>query len=290
MKTKKSQKQNVTVFENLRKTDTSGNEYWSARELAKELGYDDYNLFFLAVQKAMTACGNAGQNIETHFKQAAFSGSASPKGHSGSGDVKLSRYGCYLTIQNGDPDLKPVALAQAYFAVQARLGELSGLQKQNNLKIVKQRRYFLRGELAKRNVQLAGAARKAGIIKPEDFAFFQNHGYRGLYGGLDVKALRELRHLDADQNVLDHMDSSELAANLFRVTQTAEKLNSDQVHSIVDANSIHFAVGLKVRNAMEDTGIALPETLPVVEDIMEQTDKEQTSVKKVKKEGRSGKK
>lgn len=291
MKTQKSQKQNMTVFEKLRKTDKSGNEYWSAKELAKLLGYTDYNLFLSVLQKAKTACSNVGQKTELHFKQLPDSKSIINKDDGYGDDVKLSRYGSYLTIQNGDPELKPVALGQAYFAVQARLGELSQLQKRNNLKIVKERRYFLREELAKRNLQLAGAARKAGITKPSDYAFFQNHGYRGLYGGLDVKALRELRHLDADQNILDHMDSTELAANLFRVTQTAEKLNSDGVHNNVDANSIHFAVGLKVRKAIEETGNALPETLPVLENIMEtEQDKELTSKKTVKKESPSDKK
>jgi len=234
----------------------------------------------------MAACSNAGQKPEIHFKQL-VSKLITGKNQMDRDDIKLSRYGCYLIIQNGDPNLKPVALGQAYFAVQARLGELSHLQSNNNLKIVKERRYFLREELAKRNLQLAGAARKAGITKPSDYAFFQNHGYRGLYGGLDVKALRELRHLDAAQNILDHMDSTELAANLFRVTQTAEKLNSDQVDNIVDANSIHFAVGLKVRKAMEDTGNALPETLPVVENIIEMDkDKEELASKKTVKKAR----
>lgn len=267
MKTKKSQKQGTTIFEKLRKTDKSGNEYWSAKELGKLLGYADYNLFWAVLQKAMTACSNAGQKTEMHFKQP-VSELVTDKNQMDRDDMKLSRYGCYLAIQNGDPNLKPIALGQAYFAVQARLGELGQLQRNSNLKIVKERRYFLREELAKRNLQLAGAARKAGITKPSDYALFQNHGYRGLYGGLDAKALRELRHLDADQNILDHMDSTELAANLFRVTQTAEKLNSDQVDNIVDANSIHFAVGLKVRKAMQDTGNALPETLPVAENII----------------------
>lgn len=291
MKTRKSQRPSITTFEKFRKTDKSGNEYWSAKELSKLLGYTDYNLFLSVLEKAKTACSNAGQKTEFHFKQFADSKKNSNKNNGDDDDAKLSRYGCYLTIQNGDPELKPVALGQAYFAVQARLGELSQLQKNNNLKIVKERRYFLREELAKRNLQLAGAARKAGITKPSDYAFFQNHGYRGLYGGLDVKALRELRHLAPDQNILDHMDSTELAANLFRVTQTAEKLNSDEVHNIVDANSIHFAVGLKVRKAIEDTGNALPETLPVVENIMAmEKDKELSLKKTVKKEKPSDKK
>lgn len=152
MKTDKSQKQGITVFEKLRKTDKSGNEYWSAKELGKLLGYSNYSTFLSVLQKAMTACSNADQKTEMHFKPFATSGSVTHKGQSDNDDMKLSRYGCYLTIQNGDRDLKPVALGQAYFAVQSRLGELSQLQKNNNLKIVKQRRHFLREELAKRNL------------------------------------------------------------------------------------------------------------------------------------------
>ena len=277
MKTKKSEQKNISVFEKLRKTDKTGNEYWSARELAKLLGYPKYSLFLQVLDKAKASCINTGQETEIHFKDVkAIKSVGDDDLQRNSSDVKLSRYGCYLAIQNGDPNLKPVALGQAYFTMQTRLQELSQQQQHKNLKIVKERRLFLREELAKRNLQLAGAARKTGITKPADYALFQNHGYRGLYGGLDVKAIREIRHLNPNQNILDHMDNTELAANLFRVTQTTEKLNNDKVHDIVDANSIHFAVGLKVRKAIEDTGNTLPENMPVVEDISlaEKKDKE----------------
>ena len=228
------------------------------------------------IDKAKAVCINAGQETGLHFKDVGTIKSV--------GDIKLSRYGCYLAVQNGDSNLKPVALAQAYFATQTRLQELSHQKKHKNLKIVKDRRLFLREELSKRNLQLAGAAQKAGITKPADYAFFQNHGYRGLYGGLDAKAIREIRHLDPNENILDHMDSDELAANLFRVTQTTEKLKNDNVNDIVDANSIHFAVGLKVRKALEDTGNILTENMPVVEDISlaEKKDKELKIRKKAK--------
>lgn len=276
MKTKKSQENNISVFEKLRKKDKTGNEYWSAMELAKLLDYSKYSLFLKVIDKAKAVCINAGQETGLHFKDVGPIKSVGDDLQRNKGDIKLSRYGCYLAIQNGDPNLKPVALAQAYFATQTRLQELSHQKKHKNLKIVKDRRLFLREQLSKRNLQLAGAAQKAGITKPSDYAFFQNHGYRGLYGGLDVKAIREIRHLDPNENILDHMDSDELAANLFRVTQTTEKLKNDNVHDIVDANSVHFAVGLKVRKALEDTGHTLPEHMPVVEDISfsEKKDKE----------------
>lgn len=284
MKTKKSQENNISVFEKLRKTDKSGHEFWSAKELAKLLDYPKYGLFLKVIDKAKAVCINAGQETGLHFKDVGPIKSVGDDLQRDNGDIKLSRYGCYLAIQNGDPNLKPVALGQAYFATQTRLRGLSQ-QKHKNLKIVKERRLFLREELVKRNLQLAGAAQKAGITKPADYAFFQNHGYRGLYGGLDVKAIREIRNLDANENILDYMDSDELAANLFRVTQTTEKLKNDNVHDIDDANSVHFSVGLKVRKALEDTGNTLPENMPVVEDISlaEKKDKELKSRKNSKR-------
>ncbi|PIF71336.1 DNA damage-inducible protein D [Flavobacterium sp. 2] len=264
MKANKSQSKSISIFEKLKKTDKSGNEYWSAMGLAKLLGYSKYSSFIQVLDKAKAACINTGQDTVLHFK--GFSATIKSVGNDlqrNRGDVKLSRYGCYLVIQNADPALKPVALGQAYFAIQARLQELNQQQKSKNFKMVRNRRNFLRKELAKRNLQLAGAARKAGIVKPADYAFFQNHGYRGLYGGLDVKAIRKIRGLDSDENILDHMDSTELAVNLFRVTQTAEKLNDENVQDRVEANRIHFAVGLKARKVIEETIGISPENFPV---------------------------
>ena len=285
MKANKSQRKSISIFEKLKKTDNNGNEYWSAKGLAKLLGYSKYSSFIQVLDKARAACINTDQETELHFKDFSSIKSVGHDLQRNGGDVKLSRYGCYLIIQNADPALKPVALGQAYFAVQARLQELSQ-QKSKNFKIVKDRRYFLRKELAKRNLQLAGAARKAGIVKPLDFAFFQNHGYRGLYGGLDVKAIREIRGLDPDENILDHMDSMELAVNLFRVAQTTEKLNDENVHDSTEANSIHFAVGLQARMAIEDIGISLPENMPVMESIalQQKTDGESHSKNNRRKE------
>jgi len=267
MTANKSKSKSTSIFEKLKKTDKAGYEYWSARDLAKLLGYFRYSSFIEVLDKAKNSCINTGQETALHFKDFSAIRSVGNELKKGGGDVKLSRYGCYLIIQNADPTLKPVALGQAYFAIQARLQELSQQQKSKNFRIVKERRYFLRKELAKKNIQLTGAARKAGIMTPADFAFFQNHGYRGLYGGLDVKAIREIRGLDPDANILDHMDNTELALNLFRVTQTAEKLNDGKIHDIVDANSIHFAVGLKIRKTIEETAGILPENFPVTDNI-----------------------
>ncbi|WP_035643983.1 DNA damage-inducible protein D [Flavobacterium sp. ASV13] len=284
MKTKKSPKRSISVFDKMRRFDKAGNEFWSSKELAGQLGYADFKLFLPVIKKAETACRNAGQKQEHHFKEIAVK-KTQKNGAFESEDINLSRYACYLVIQNSDPALKPVAIAQTYLATQTRFAEISALQRQNSLKIVKKRRVFLRNELSKYNLQLAGAARQAGIIKPKDYALFQNHGYRGLYGGLDVKAIRELRELDPDENILDHMDSAELAVNLLRVKQTAELLNNDKANDNVDANSIHFAVGSKIRRAIEKTGETLPENLPVIEKVIlpKVKGKELTSKKSTKK-------
>lgn len=276
---KRATKVSVSTFDKIRKSDDSNNEYWSANELGKLLGYIDDGSFLQVLDKAKTACINSGQKLQDHFRDVHEKEPGNIEFNE-SKDIHLSRYGCYLAIQNADPNLKPVAIGQTYLAINARLSELDGQEKRNSLKVLKERRIFLRNELAQRNVQLSGAAQKAGIVKPRDYALFQNHGYRGLYGGLDVKGIRTAKQLKEDQNILDYMDSTELAANLFRVIQTTEKLNNDKVVNPVDANSIHFAVGLKVRKAIEDTGNTLPENLPLAESIkLERQDKRNNSQK-----------
>ncbi|MXO06704.1 DNA damage-inducible protein D [Flavobacterium sp. HBTb2-11-1] len=266
METKKTTKRSISVFDKIRRYDKAGNEFWSAKQFAGLLGYTDFKLFVKVIEKAETACRNAWQSHELHFKQSEAQKNRKKEAPENN-DVNLSRYACYLIIQNADPVLKPVAVAQSYMAAQTRFAEVDRMQKSNTLKILKKRRFFLRNELAKENLKLAGLARKAGIVKPQDYALFQNHGYRGLYGGLDAKAIREISELGPNENILDHMDSTELAVNLFRVKQTAELLNKGDTKNSIDANSTHFAVGLKTRHAIEQMGEALPENLPVLENI-----------------------
>ena len=254
----------MPAFAACRKADSNGNEYWSGRDLAKILGYSDYKSFLPVLKKAMQACHNSNQKEEEHFNDIFEVKAINDVARLRYNDVRLSRYGCYLCIQNADPSHKAVALGQTYFAIQTRMAELREMEQYNGLKTATEKRVFLREQLAKHNLQLAAAARKAGIIKPSDYALFQNHGYMGLYGGLDAQAIRDKKQLSPKENILDHMESTELAANLFRATQTEQKLTRDKVHSIEDANSIHFAVGLKIRNAMEQIGSVLPEDLPAV--------------------------
>jgi DNA-damage-inducible protein D len=181
--------------------------------------------------------------------------------------VKLSRYACYLIVQNADPSKEVVAQGQTYFAVQTRLQEIRQMDEYHRLASEDEKRLFLRDEMKRHNIQLADAAKGAGVIEPLDYSIFQNHGYMGLYGGLDAKGIHKNKGLKKSQNILDHMGSTELAANLFRATQTEEKLRRDNIKGKQQANKTHFDIGEKVRKTIEDIGGTMPEDLPVADSI-----------------------
>ncbi|EHO10021.1 hypothetical protein HMPREF9714_01706 [Myroides odoratimimus CCUG 12901] len=197
--------------------------------------------------------------------------------------VKMSRYACYLVVQNADPSKEIVAQGQTYFAVQTRIQEIRQMDEYANLSTEDERRLFLRNELAKHNTQLAAAAKYAGVIKPIDYAIFQNHGYKGLYGGLDAKAIHQKKGLSKSQQILDHMGSTELAANLFRATQTEDKLRRENIQGKAKANETHYEVGAKVRKTIEELGGMMPEDLPTVESV-KKIEKQQTKMLNKKKD------
>ena len=260
-------KNDQSIFEQILKIDNKGNEYWSARDMAKILEYSEYRHFFPVIEKAKEACKNSGQQVSDHFEEVLDMVVIGSRAERQVESVKLSRYACYLVVQNADPGKEVVALGQTYFAVQTRLHEIRQMDEYNLLSTEDEKRLFLRNEMVKHNILLAAAAKDAGVIEPVDYAVFQNHGYMGLYGGLNAKAVHKHKGLKKSQQILDHMGSTELAANLFRATQTEEKLRREQIKGKKRANQTHYDVGKKVRKTIEELDGTMPENLPVAESL-----------------------
>lgn len=259
--------QQQTLFESIKEVDQYGNEYWGARKLSKVLEYSEFRHFAPVIARAKEACANSGHEVADHFEDY-LEEIAHGKGAKQVYDsVKLSRYACYLIVQNADPGKDVVAQGQTYFAVQTRLQEIRQMEEYNRLPSEDEKRLFLREEMKRHNAQLADAAKGAGVIEPMDYAIFQNHGYMGLYGGLDAKDIHKRKGLKKSESILDHMGSTELAANLFRATQTEEKLRRDNIKGKHKANQTHYEIGQKVRKTIEEIGGTLPENLPAADSI-----------------------
>lgn len=270
--------QHHATFEEMRQTDEAGGEFWSARQLAKVLDYSEYRHFLPVIAKAREACRNSQQPVSKHFEDVLAmvmigSGAQRPVE-----DVRLSRYACYLVVQNGDSSKPVIANGQTYFAVQTRRQELQDDARFARLS-EDEKRLAIRNELAEHNKQLAAAAKDAGVETPLDYAIFQDHGYRGLYGGLGAKDIHARKGLKKSQKILDHMGSTELAANLFRATQTEEKLRRDQVQGKKQANQTHFEVGQKVRQTIQELGGTMPEALPTPEQSIKQLENSKKKLK-----------
>lgn len=201
----------IPLFEQIRRVDDAGFEYWSARELAKVLDYREYRNFKPALERAMEACQNSGFEVSDHFVDMHDMVKLGSGAERQVEDVKLSRYACYLIVQNADPGKE--------------------------------------------------------VVDPMDYAIFQNFGYKGLYGGLDAQGIKRVKGLNKTANILDHMGSTELAANLFRATQTEEKIKREQIQGKANANQAHYEVGKKVRKTIQELGGTMPENLPAAESI-----------------------
>ena len=270
-------------FEDIKHIREDGSEYWSARELAPALEYTQWRNFENVIKRAMIACENSGHSIFDDFAEVSkiveAGATSKPKK-----DYELSRYACYLIVQNGDPRKEVIALGQTYFAIQTYRQELADHFNQLD---EDRRRLVVRGDIKQWNQLLAETAHDAGVITNEEFAIFQNAGYMGLYGGLDVDDIHKRKGLTVSQKILDYMGSTELIANLFRISQTEEKLRKDNTQGAEKATQTHYAVGREVRKAIEKIGGTMPEDLPTPEKSIQQIEKEQ--MERLQKKAKAGK-
>ncbi len=249
------------AFDGIRHLDDKGNAYWLGRQLAPLLDYPQWRNFLPVLEKAREACDNSGQQVADHFADMRKMVDIGSGAQREVDDVRLSRYACYLIVQNGDPSKPVIANGQTYFAYQTRRQELADAAQLAQLS-EDDKRLAIRNELTTHNKHLAAAAKDAGVETPLDYAVFQDHGYKGLYGGLGAKDIHARKGLKKSQKILDHMGSTELAANLFRATQAEDKLRRDGVRGKAQANRTHHDVGKKVRQTIAELGGTMPENLP----------------------------
>lgn len=238
-------------FESIKKIDENGVEYWTARELMAVLGYETWRRFEDVIKRAKQACVNSRQFSQDHFVN---TGKMTQIGHGIArklDDYKLDRYACYLIAQNGDSTKSAIATAQTYFAVQTHRQELA-----DNLPETK-RRLQMRDEVKEKNKKLFSTARLAGV---SNFGLFNDAGYKGLYS-MSLSEIESKKKLPKGQ-LLDHSGSVELGANMFRITQTEDKLKREGIRGDLDSRRTHFDVGKKVRQAMKELGSKMPEDLP----------------------------
>jgi DNA-damage-inducible protein D len=264
----------TSPFDAIRRVDESGNEYWSARELSKILTYDDYRNFQKVVSKAIKSCESAGEEASDHFVEVTDMITVGKGAKRPRTDYHLTRHACYLIVENADPEKPVVALGQAYFAYQTRRQELSDEEALAGL-TEDQRRLLIRGQLSLHNRQLAETAHNAGVITARDFSIFQDFGYKGLYGGLSAQAIHTQKGLRKGQKILDHMGSTELAANLFRSTQAEEQIRLQSIKEKEQANTVHHEVGKKVRQTIQELGGTMPEDLPTPKKSIQQLQREE---------------
>lgn len=270
-------------FEDIKHVRDDGTEYWSARELALVLEYAQWRNFSKVIGRAMIACENSGHSVLDDFAEVSkiVDAGATSKPIK---DYELSRYACYLIVQNGDPRKEVIALGQTYFAIQTYRQEVADHFNQLD---EDRRRLVVRGDIKQWNQLLAETAHDAGVITNEEFAVFQNAGYMGLYGGLDVDDIHSRKKLEVGQKILDYMGSTELIANLFRISQTEEKLRKDSVKEAEKATSVHYNVGKEVRTAIRKIGGTMPEDLPTPEKSVQQIEQEQMA--RLKEKAKKGK-
>ena len=267
------EKINETIFESIRHVDEYGNEYWYARELQYILGYNQWRSINDLIKRAKVACKESDNNIHDHFAVDRKMINIAKGATRNVIDYKLSRYACYLIVQNANPKYEMVALGQTYFAIQTRKQEL--LEEEYGRLTEDEKRFYQRDLTKKGNYSLNQTAKKAGV---KNFDKFHNVGYKGLYNGETANDIAKRKGLRYREDILDNMGSEELAANLFRITQTDAKLKRDNVDNEYTANSVHFEVGKKVRNTIKELGGTMPENLPTPDKSLKELEKEKNVI------------
>ncbi len=269
------------LFEDIRHVDENGNEYWLARELQVALQYKEWRNFQKVIGTAQIACKISQQAVSNHFVEVNKMVSIGSGAQRPQIDYKLTRYACYLIVMNGDPRKNVIAWGQTYFAVKTRQQELNELYERLS---EDEKRLFIRGDIKQKNMLLAEAAHKAGIITAIEYAKFQDAGYRGLYGGLTARDIAENKGLKNGEEILDYMGSEELAANLFRITQTEAKMKREGTATPSEANAAHYRIGSIVRKAIVEAGGTMPEDLPVPDKSIKELESETRKQLKPKKD------
>ena len=265
------------TFESIKHIDETGAEYWYARELQKILEYNKWENFEKVIRKAKQSCENSNVSNLDHFldvRKMVTIGSGAEKEIK---DYKLTRYACYLIAQNGDSRKKVIALAQTYFAIQTRKQELT--EKEYCMLTEDEKRFYQRNLTRKGNYSLNQAAKNAGV---KNFDKFHNAGYKGLYNGETADDIAKRKGLRYREDILDNIGSEELAANLFRITQTESRLKRDNIATESAANKTHYEVGSKIRNTIKELGGTMPEDLPTPEKSLKQLEKEKKKLLEVK--------
>ena len=267
------EKINETIFESIKHVDDDGNEYWYARELQKVLEYTQWRKFNGVIEKAMNTCKASNYVVLDHFAGAGKMINLGKGGQREVLDYKLSRYACYLIVQNGDSRKKVIALAQTYFAIQTRKQEL--LEEEYNSLTEDEKRFYQRDLTKKGNYSLNQTAKKAGV---KNFDKFHNAGYKGLYNGETANDIAKRKGLCYREDILDNMGSDELIANLFRISQTNQRLNKDNIQGEKAACLTHNKIEKIVRKAIKEAGGTMPEDLPTPDKSLKELEKENNNL------------
>ena len=273
--------QQKKLFDDIKHIDEYGNEYWLARELQEILQYTQWRNFQKVISTAQIACKISQQCVADHFAEVSKMITLAKGAQRKVIDYRLTRYACYLIVMNGDPRKEVIALGQTYFAVKTRQQELAELYDRLS---EDEKRLFIRGDIKQKNMLLAEAAHKAGIITNQEYATFQDAGYRGLYGGMTARDIAEHKGLTNGEEILDYMGGEELAANLFRITQTEAKMRREGTSTPTEANAAHYQVGKAVRETIAGLGGTMPEELPTPDKSIKELEAEQRKQKKTKKD------